>query len=141
MKKILVIHGPNLNLLGRREPEVYGKMTLREIDGKIRLAAKGKALVRFVQTNSESGIVNALQGAMGKTDGIILNPGAFTHYSYVIYDAVLACGVPTIEVHLSNIYKREEFRRKSFIAPGCVGQITGFGYRSYLLALSFFLGD
>lgn len=139
MKKILVIHGPNLNLLGKREPEVYGRMTLREINGKIRLAAKGKAAVRFLQTNSESGIVNALQGAMGKADGIILNPGAFTHYSYVLYDAVLACGVPVIEVHLSNIYKREEFRRKSLLAPGCLGQITGFGYRSYLLALSFFL--
>lgn len=139
MKKVLVIHGPNLNLLGKREPEVYGKMTLREINGKILQAAKGKAAVRFVQSNSESGIVNALQGAMGWADGIILNPGAFTHYSYVIYDAVLACGVPTIEVHLSNIYKREEFRRKSLVAPACVGQIAGFGYRSYLLALSAFL--
>ena len=140
MKKILVIHGPNLNLLGKREPKVYGKMTLKEINARISSAAKARgATVKFIQTNSESEIVDALQGAMGWADGIILNPGAFTHYSYVIYDAVLACGVPTIEVHLSNIYKREEFRRKSLVAPGCVGQITGFGYRSYLLALSAFL--
>lgn len=140
MKKILVIHGPNLNLLGKREPEVYGKMTLKDINARISTAAKARgATVKFTQTNSESEIVDALQGAMGRADGIILNPGAFTHYSYVIYDAVLACGVPTIEVHLSNIYKREEFRRKSLVAPGCVGQITGFGYRSYLLALSAFL--
>jgi 3-dehydroquinate dehydratase-2 len=140
MKKILVIHGPNLNLLGKREPEVYGKMTLKDINARISSAAKARgATVKFTQTNSESGIVDALQGVMGWADGIILNPGAFTHYSYVIYDAVLACGVPTIEVHLSNIYKREEFRRKSLVAPGCVGQITGFGYRSYLLALSAFL--
>jgi 3-dehydroquinate dehydratase-2 len=140
MKKILVIHGPNLNLLGKREPEVYGKMSLKDINARISSAAKARgATVKFTQTNSESEIVDALQGAMGWADGIILNPGAFTHYSYVIYDAVLACGVPTIEVHLSNIYKREEFRRKSLVAPGCVGQITGFGYRSYLLALSAFL--
>jgi len=140
MKKILVIHGPNLNLLGKREPKVYGKMTLKDINARISSAAKARvATVKFIQTNSESEIVDALQGAMGWADGIILNPGAFTHYSYVIYDAVLACGVPTIEVHLSNIYKREEFRRKSLVAPGCVGQITGFGYRSYLLALSAFL--
>lgn len=140
MKKILVIHGPNLNLLGKREPEVYGKMSLKDINARISSAAKARgATVKFTQTNSESKIVDALQGAMGWADGIILNPGAFTHYSYVIYDAVLACGVPTIEVHLSNIYKREEFRRKSLVAPGCVGQITGFGYRSYLLALSAFL--
>jgi len=140
MKKLLVIHGPNLNLLGKREPEVYGKMTLKDINARISTAAKARrATVKFTQTNSESEIVDALQGAMGWADGIILNPGAFTHYSYVIYDAVLACGVPTIEVHLSNIYKREEFRRKSLVAPGCVGQITGFGYRSYLLALSAFL--
>lgn len=136
MKQILVIHGPNLNLLGKREPEVYGKLTLKEINGKIRQAAKSKAVVRFFQTNSESGMVDALQGAMGWADGIILNPGAFTHYSYVLYDAVLACGVPVIEVHLSNIYKREEFRRTSLVAPACLGQITGFGYLSYLLALS-----
>jgi 3-dehydroquinate dehydratase-2 len=115
-------------------------MTLKDINARISSAAKARgATVKFTQTNSESEIVDALQGAMGRADGIILNPGAFTHYSYVIYDAVLACGVPTIEVHLSNIYKREEFRRKSLVAPGCVGQITGFGYRSYLLALSAFL--
>ncbi len=140
MKKILVVHGPNLNLLGKREPEVYGKMTLKEINGKIREAAKFRgATVKFVQSNSESGIVDAMQKAMGWANGIILNPGSFTHYSFVLYDAVLACGVPTIEVHLSNIHNREEFRRKSVVAPGCVGQITGFGYRSYLLALSAFL--
>ncbi len=137
MAKILVIHGPNLNLLGRREPEIYGKMTLKDINALLQKEAKLKnANIKAVQTNSESEIITQLQKARGKFDGIIINPAAYTHYSYAIYDTVLAVGIPTIEVHLSNIYKREEFRRKSVIAPACVGQICGFGYRSYLLALN-----
>jgi 3-dehydroquinate dehydratase-2 len=140
MPKILVIHGPNLNLLGRREPEIYGKMTLKDINGLLQKEAKLKnAHIRAVQTNSESEIITQLQKARGKFDGIIINPAAYTHYSYAIYDTVLAVGIPTIEVHLSNIYKREEFRRKSVIAPACLGQICGFGYRSYLLALNVLL--
>jgi len=140
MLKILVIHGPNLNLLGTREPEIYGKMTLKDINGLLQKEARLKnANIKAVQTNSESEIITQLQKARGKFDGIIINPAAYTHYSYAIYDTVLAVGIPTIEVHLSNIYKREEFRRKSVIAPACVGQICGFGYRSYLLALNVLL--
>jgi len=140
MPKILVIHGPNLNLLGTREPEIYGKMTLKDINGLLQKEAKLKnANIKAVQTNSESEIITQLQKARGKFDGIIINPAAYTHYSYAIYDTVLAVGIPTIEVHLSNIYKREEFRRKSVIAPACLGQICGFGYRSYLSALNVLL--
>ena len=140
MPKILVVHGPNLNLLGRREPEIYGKMTLKDINALLQKEAKLKnAHIKAIQTNSESEIITQLQKARGKFDGIIINPAAYTHYSYAIYDTILALGIPTIEVHLSNIYKREEFRRKSVIAPACVGQICGFGYRSYLLALNVLL--
>lgn|SRR5574341_434030 len=140
MLKILVIHGPNLNLLGKREPELYGRMTLKDINALLQKEAKLKnANIKAIQTNSESEIITQLQKARGRFDGIIINPAAYTHYSYAIYDTVLAVGIPTIEVHLSNIYKREEFRRKSVVAPACVGQICGFGYRSYLLALNVLL--
>jgi 3-dehydroquinate dehydratase-2 len=140
MLKILVIHGPNLNLLGSREPEIYGKMRLKDINGLLQKEARLKnANIKAIQTNSESEIITRLQKARGKFDGIVINPAAYTHYSYAIYDTVLAVGIPTIEVHLSNIYKREEFRRKSVIAPACLGQICGFGYRSYLLALNVLL--
>ncbi len=136
MLKILVIHGPNLNLLGSREPKIYGKMTLKDINDLLQREARTKNVtLKAVQTNSESEIITLMQKAKGKFDGVIINPAAFTHSSYGIYDTVLAVGIPTIEVHLSNIYKREEFRRKSVIAPACVGQICGFGYCSYLLAL------
>ncbi|OGC86856.1 MAG: type II 3-dehydroquinate dehydratase [candidate division Zixibacteria bacterium RBG_16_48_11] len=137
MLKILVIHGPNLNLLGTREPDIYGKLTLAQINELLQKQAKtNKVGLKTYQTNSESEIISLLQQAKGKFDGIIINPAAFTHYSLAIYDTILAIGIPTLEVHLSNIYKREEFRRKSVIAPACVGQISGFGYRSYLLALT-----
>src|SRR3972149_6128999 len=137
MLKILVIHGPNLNLLGPREPDIYGKLTLAQINELLQKQAKtNKVGLKTYQTNSESEIISLLQQAKGKFDGIIINPAAFTHYSLAIYDTILAIGIPTLEVHLSNIYKREEFRRKSVIAPACVGQISGFGYRSYLLALT-----
>ncbi len=140
MLKILVIHGPNLNLLGTREPEIYGKMRLKDINALLQKEAKLKnANIKAVQTNSESEIITRLQKARGKFDGVIINPAAYTHYSYAIYDTVLAVGIPAIEVHLSNIYKREKFRRKSVIAPACLGQICGFGYRSYLLALNVLL--
>jgi 3-dehydroquinate dehydratase-2 len=137
MLKILVIHGPNLNLLGTREPGIYGRQTLKDINARLLKEAKDRDVsLTAVQTNSEGVIITLLQKARGKFDGIIINPAAFTHYSYAIYDTILAIGIPTIEVHLSNIHKREEFRRKSVIAPACLGQICGFGFRSYLLALS-----
>lgn len=134
MSKVLVIHGPNLNLLGKREPEVYGNVTLDEINQSItELAQEKQVELETIQSNHEGEIVDELQ----KTDAdvIIINPGAFTHTSIAIRDAISARGIPTIEVHISNIYKREEFRHKSLIAPVCVGQISGFGAISYLLAL------
>jgi 3-dehydroquinate dehydratase-2 len=134
MSKILVIHGPNLNLLGRREPEVYGNITLDEINQKLKELAQEKQIeLEIIQTNHEGEIVDKI----GKTDAnaIIINPAAFTHTSIAIRDAIAARGIPTIEVHISNIYKREEFRHKSLIAGVCVGQISGFGVQSYLLAL------
>ena len=129
MPKILVIHGPNLNLLGTRELEIYGKMTLKDINALLQKEAKLKNThIKAIQTNSESEIITQLQKARGKFDGIIINPAAYTHYSYAIYDTVLADGIPNIEVHFSNISKREEFRRKWGIGPACLGQICGFGY-------------
>lgn len=136
MKKILVIHGPNLNLLGKREPEIYGKMSLKELNSNLNQYAKSKKIsLKIVQSNSEGEIIDLIQKAKGKFDGIIINPAAYTHYSIAIYDTILAIEIPTVEVHLSNIYKREKFRRKSVIAPACVGQICGFGWKSYILAI------
>jgi len=133
---ILVIHGPNLNLLGKREPEVYGDLTLGEIDSKIKEAAsKAGVEVAIVQSNHEGAIVDAIQGAAGKYGAIVINPGAYTHTSVAIRDAIASVGIPTVEVHLSNIHKREEFRQKSFIAGVAAGQISGFGAESYLLGL------
>jgi 3-dehydroquinate dehydratase-2 len=134
--RVLVIHGPNLNLLGEREPEVYGDQTLAQIDSQIaQLAAELKLDVRAVQHNSEGAIVDELQSARGAYDAVILNPGAYTHYAYAIADAIAAIGIPVYEVHLSNIFARESFRRISVVAPVCAGTIGGFGVHSYLLAL------
>ena len=131
-----MIHGPNLNLLGEREPDVYGTQTLAQIDARIaRLAGELKAEVRSVQHNSEGAIIDELHAARGAYDAVILNPGAFTHYAYAIADAIAAIGIPVIEVHLSNIFARESFRRVSVVAPVCAGTISGFGVDSYLLAL------
>jgi 3-dehydroquinate dehydratase-2 len=136
LKSILVIHGPNLNLLGVREPGVYGQDTLAQIDAQLRaLAAELGLGVSSVQSNVEGEIVNAVQSAAGKAQGILINPGAYTHTSVAIRDAIAAVGLPTVEVHLSNIYAREEFRHHSFIAPVSKGQIAGFGPQSYLLGL------
>lgn len=141
MRKILVIHGPNLNLLGTREPGIYGKMTLKEINANLNKYAKNKKIsLKIVQTNWEGKIIDLIQKAKGKFDGIIINPAAYTHYSIAIYDAIIAVGIPTMEVHLSNIYKREEFRRKSVIAPACVGQICGLGWKSYILGIDALIG-
>ena len=134
--KILVLHGPNLNLLGRREPEVYGKLTLPDVNAM--LTAKAAELdleIEFVQTNHEGVLVDAIQSAEGCYDCIIINPAALTHYSVAVRDALAGISVPAIEVHLSNIYNREEFRHHSVTAPVTVGQIAGFGAQSYVLAL------
>jgi 3-dehydroquinate dehydratase-2 len=132
--KVLVIHGPNLNMLGKREPGVYGKLTLEEINEKIRSkAAEIGTDVSIAQSNSEAEIIDAIQ--KDNYDALIINPGAYTHTSIAIRDAIASVAQPAIEVHISNVYKREEFRRKSFIAEVSHGQITGFGADSYLLAL------
>ena len=135
-KKILVIHGPNLNLLGEREVGVYGKDSLAAINKQLTAQAKkAKVGLEIFQSNIEGAIVDAIQRARGQFAAIIINPGGYTHYSVAIRDAIAAVKVPTFEVHLSNIYAREEFRHKSVIAPVAVGQITGFGANSYLLGL------
>ena len=134
--RILFLNGPNLNLLGQREPEVYGRLTLAEIEAKVReRAGKLKATVEFRQSNLEGELVAWIQQAKGNFDVIVLNAAAYTHTSIALRDAITAVGVPTIEIHLSNIHAREEFRHKSLIAPVCRGQIVGFGANSYILAL------
>ena len=135
-KKILVIHGPNLNMLGKREPEVYGTLTLDQLNADITAKADELgAVVECIQTNHEGVMVDTIQAAAGRFDCIIINPAAFTHYSVAVRDALAAIAVPAIEVHLSNIYRREEFRHHSVTAPVTVGQIAGFGAQGYRLAL------
>ncbi len=137
MKKILVLHGPNLNLLGTREPEIYGRTTLDDINRMIAARAKEAGIeADYLQSNHEGVLVDALQGAPGKGYAfVILNAAAFTHYSVAIRDAIAAISVPVIEVHLSNIHQREEFRHHSVISPVVMGQIAGFGADSYMAAL------
>jgi 3-dehydroquinate dehydratase-2 len=134
--KILFLNGPNLNLLGQREPGVYGRTTLAEIERKVRKrAGELKVKIEFLQTNLEGELVSWVQQAKGKYDVIVLNAAAYTHTSIALRDAIAAVGIPTIEIHLSNVHAREEFRRKSLIAPVCVGQISGFGASSYILGV------
>jgi len=134
--KILYLNGPNLNLLGQRELQVYGRATLAEIEARVRAQAKKrKVVVDFRQSNLEGQLVSWIQEAKGKWDVIVLNAAAYTHTSIALRDAIAAAGVPTIEIHLSNVHAREDFRHKSLIAPVCLGQILGFGAESYLLAL------
>lgn len=136
MKKILVIHGPNLNLLGQREPQVYGRMTLKEINvGLKKVAKKGKVALVIKQSNHEGEIVDLIADARNKFSAILINPAAYTHTSVAIRDAIAAAGILTVEVHLSNIYAREEFRHKSLISPVASGTILGFGAKSYYLGL------
>ena len=136
MKKILVIHGPNLNLLGDREVNVYGKVTLKSINEKLKkIASKAKVQLKIVQSSHEGEIVELIGKARGKFGAILINPAAYTHTSVAIRDAVSATPVPCVEVHLSNIYQREEFRHTSLIAAVAKGQISGFGVTSYVLGL------
>ena len=135
-KKIYVLNGPNLNALGMREVGIYGSDTLDSINAEIaeRAAARGLECV-FFQSNSEGALIDRLHAAMGVYDGIVLNAGAYTHYSYAIRDAIAAIDTPVVEVHISNVHAREEFRKTSVIAPVCMGTIAGFGPKGYLLAL------
>ncbi|MFB2768381.1 type II 3-dehydroquinate dehydratase [Pelatocladus sp. BLCC-F211] len=133
---VLVLHGPNLNLLGQREPGIYGSLSLAEINRQ--LEAEGQKLavkVSIMQSNHEGVLVDAIHDALGKHQGILINAGAYTHTSVALRDAIAAVNLPTVEVHLSNIYKREEFRHHSYIAPIAIGQISGFGSQSYILGL------
>lgn len=136
MAGILVLHGPNLNLIGEREPEIYGRLTLAEIDQK--LSVRGEQLgldVRTFQSNGEGALIDALHEAQDWASGVIFNPAAYTHTSVALRDAVAGIRIPVVEVHLSNVYAREEFRHTSLISPVSSGKISGFGWRSYLLAL------
>ncbi len=136
MKKVLVLHGPNLNMLGHREQDVYGSDTLAEVNAALnKLAAELGLELRIVQSNHEGALVDEIQRALEWGDGIIINAGAYTHTSYALRDAISAVALPTVEVHMSRIYAREEFRHHSVIAAVCYGQISGFGKDSYLLGL------
>lgn len=136
MTRVLVIHGPNLNLLGTREPAIYGVHSLEQVNERVREAAHALGIaVETLQSNHEGELVEAIQKAPQNADVIVINPGAYTHYSVAIRDALQAVRLPAIEVHLSNIYAREEFRHQSVTAGACCGQITGFGAESYVLAL------
>ncbi len=136
-KRILVLHGPNLNLLGTREPEIYGSLTLNDINEILKTRAKELEVdeINFLQSNFEGELVEAIQKARGRYDFILLNAAALTHYSVALRDAIAAIPVPVIEIHLSNVHKREEFRHNSVIAPVVMGQICGFGVDSYIAAL------
>ncbi len=134
--KILFLNGPNLNLLGTREPDKYGTQTLKDIEIFIKEEAKKHNIeVEFYQSNIEGELVNKIQEAKNIFDGIVMNPAAYTHTSVAIRDAILAVSIPTVEIHISNIHTREEFRKTSLTAPACIGQITGFGINSYKLGL------
>lgn len=141
MKKILVIHGPNLNLLGTREPKIYGRVTLQQINGRLKkIAAKNKVTLKIAQSNHEGRIVDLIGRAKGRFDALLINPAAYTHTSVAIRDAIAASGITTVEVHLSNIYSREQFRHKSLISPVAKGAILGFGPESYYLGLEALVG-
>ncbi len=141
MVKILILHGPNLNMLGTRQPEIYGTVTLEQINNRLRHKAESiESEIEVFQSNSEGELIDIIQKIGASCDGLIINPGAYTHYSIALRDAIAGLAKPTIEVHLSNIYAREPFRHASVIAPVCRGQISGLGWRGYLLALEALVG-
>jgi len=138
--RILILHGPNLNLLGEREPEIYGRLTLEEVNGRIReFAAERGAEVRIFQSNHEGTLIDLIHGHRRWAQGIVINPGALTHYSYALRDAIAAVGLPTVEVHLSDIHSREPFRRVSVIKDVCIAQVSGKGPESYLEGIEILL--
>lgn len=136
MLRIGIINGPNLNMLGKRDQKMYGSLTFEEMNHQIKSFAKEENIkLTIIQSNSEGEIIDSIQYFSLNVDGLIINPAAYTHYSYAIADALRDCTIPKIEVHLSNIYSREDFRRKSVTAAACTEQIAGFGYKSYILAI------
>ena len=140
--KIAVVNGPNINMLGVREPNIYGVNSYEDLKKYIEdYASENGIETTVLQSNSEGEIIDYIQRAAAGFDAIVINPGAYTHYSYAIYDALLAAQLPTVEVHISNIHKRDEFRHKSITAPACVGQICGLGFRGYTLAMEYLIGE
>jgi len=139
MKKIIIINGPNLNLLGKREENIYGKKSFDDLKKELDEIAKDKAELSYFQSNHEGEIIDKIHECIGNTDFIIINPGALTHYSYGIHDAILASKIPTIEVHISNIYSREKWRAKSVISPAVMGVISGLGLDVYKMAVMYIL--
>lgn len=140
--KIMVINGPNLNMLGIREPEIYGGKTYSDLEEYIESYGEEKGVeIVVLQSNGEGEIIDFIHHALNNYDGIVINPGAYTHYSYAILDALKSVDIPAIEVHLSNIHKRDEFRHKSVTAPACIGQICGLGFRGYRLAMDYLIDE
>ena len=134
--KIIVINGPNLNMLGKRETSVYGNKTLKDLEEYIKKEFSDNINIEFFQSNYEGAIIDMLHKANEEFNGVVLNPGAFTHYSYAIHDAIKSIKTKVVEVHISNVYQREEFRQKSVTAPACIGQISGFGFYGYILGIN-----
>lgn len=140
--KIMVINGPNLNMLGTREPGIYGERSYSTLESYLEdYGERHGCEVIVLQSNGEGEIIDFIHHALGSCDAIVINPGAYTHYSYAIYDALMAVNLPAVEVHLSNIHKRDEFRRRSVTAPACIGQICGLGFRGYTLAIEYLLEE
>lgn len=140
-KKVLIINGPNLNLLGKREPKVYGDLFLEDINNTIKAEFKDKVNIDFFQSNEEGKIVTKIGEAEKEYSSIVMNPAAYSHYSIAILDAIKSISIPVVEVHISNIYKREEYRKKSITAEGAVGVISGFGYYGYIMAIYFIMNN